>query len=156
MKTNEPDCILIKKRDYEILKSKQDDLIHNYETKIKLLNQEIGNLKNTPPQIDPIKLTINLVEEIRRFENGYCKEHFTNILPYLKEANVELDKPLRNQILRISGIIAKRIKNERQIKVEEINTSIYNYLWTTLSEMSFFERISYINRNIKKHNNETK
>lgn len=156
MKTNEPDCVLIKKRDYEILKGNQDELISKYDIKIATLKKEIEDLKNTPPQIDPIKLTINLVEDIKRIENGYCKEYYSNPLPYIKEANIELDKPLRVQILTIANYISKKVVEERNFKIEELGKQLTNYFWTSLAEMSFLERLSYLRNNLKKYKNESK
>lgn len=156
MKAIENECVLIKKRDYEILNGKQAELIAKYDSKIAILKKEIEDLKNKPHQIDPIKLTINLTEDVKRFESGYCKEFFSNPLVYLKEANIELDKSLRDQILTIANYISKKVVEERKIKVEEIKKQLYNYLWDSLSEMSLYEKISYIRNNLKKHKNETK
>lgn len=155
MKT-ENDCVLIKKRDYAVLKGNYDELIKKHEQEKASLLREIEDLKNKPAQIDPIKLTLNLTEEINRYEMGIRKEYYVQPFNYIKESNIDLEEGLCSQILRIARTVSQRVIKEREIKVNDLKTQIYNDLWEDLSSMTLIEKISYIRSNIKKRKNETK
>lgn len=161
-------CILIKKKDYEVLIGNQEKTIKKYTDENFKLNGEIFELKerikeleNTPPKIkvNPLKLEVVL----REIYTGYTHDYYGNTRPgtvqeYSRYSatpiNFDMDKNLSKQILSIVGLISKKlflIKEEKESDmrtklVKLITYEIQQECYKKLANMNWLNRIDFLRK----------
>lgn len=112
-------CTLIKNSELVELRKPLDDLkkeLYSKDCEISNLKRQIRVLENTPPekvvQIDPMKLEI----QIARIESyGAFNTHTYSLI---KDLNIDLHYPLRNQIIRIVNKFIQKYKDNIKASIE--------------------------------------
>ena len=171
-------CILIKEKEYELLKSEsykndrkaarlENDLSHE-KGEVERLRVEVERLTkelNDKP-IDPLKIEIDLFSEKKEFKTMHTYFGNSVFVPevrnysYVRGLNVDLSKNLRSQISSIAVTLARKVfrsvlirLKEKEAEVIEIakNKALYD-LRRTLFVKGNMIKTYY---NLKKYLNET-
>ena len=152
-------CILIKKKDYEVLIGNQEQIIKkhtdvNYKLTKEIfdLKQRIKELENLPRKVkvNPLKLEVILKEVHTGLHTGV--EEISTY--YTRPINFSLDRNLSRQILNIVGIISKKLINikiekeyvMREKLIQEITESNSEECYKKMANMNWLNRIDFLRK----------